>query len=90
MSALQFAERQLPGHEMSCSVDPCPCADNVGRCRSLEAGSSIDAPLRYEIQAGEPDGRLLDLHGTLLADGRVTMRATAQFASLDRSRFGRP
>lgn len=49
----------------------------------------LDAPLRYEIQAGERDGRLLDLTGTLLADGRVTMRASAQFATLSSERFSR-
>ncbi len=49
----------------------------------------LDAPLRYEVQAGEPDGRLLDLTGTLLADGRVTMRASAQFATLSSDRFSR-
>lgn len=49
----------------------------------------LDVPLRYEIEAGEPEGRLLDLRGTLLADGRVTMRASAQFASLGHERFGR-
>ena len=48
----------------------------------------LDAPLRYEIRAGEQDGRLLDLTGVLLADERVTMRASAQFATLSRDRFG--
>ena len=48
----------------------------------------LGATLRYEIEAGEPEGRLLDLRGTLYADDRVTMRAAAQFASLDRARFG--
>jgi acyl-coenzyme A thioesterase PaaI-like protein len=49
----------------------------------------LGAPLRYEIRAGEPDDRLLDLEGTLLADGRVTMRATAQFATMSGERFAR-
>ncbi len=49
----------------------------------------LDTPLRYEIRAGEQDGRLLDLTGTLLSDGRVTMRATAQFATMSGDRFRR-
>lgn len=44
--------------------------------------------LRYEVEVGEADGRLLDLSGTLFADDRVTMRATAQFASVPVHRFG--
>ncbi|HEY4376578.1 MAG TPA: PaaI family thioesterase [Acidimicrobiales bacterium] len=44
--------------------------------------------LHYETVAAEQqDGRLLELRGTLSADGRVTMRATAQFASIDAERF---
>lgn len=43
--------------------------------------------LRYEVVADEPKGRLLELRGQLLADGQVTMRARAQFASLDAERF---
>ncbi|WP_426571817.1 PaaI family thioesterase [Aquihabitans sp. McL0605] len=45
------------------------------------------APLRYEVEADAPQGRLLELRGTLLADGKVTMRASAQFASVDVERF---
>lgn len=51
--------------------------------------TSLDAPLRYEIKAGVQDGRLLDLTGVLLADGRVTMRASAQFATLSAERFSK-
>jgi acyl-coenzyme A thioesterase PaaI-like protein len=43
--------------------------------------------LRFEVEAGEPDGRLLDLTGALYADDRVTMRAKAQFATLTSVRF---
>ncbi len=45
------------------------------------------ALLRYEVRAGARDGRLLELHGTLHCDDVLTMRASAQFASLDRTRF---
>ena len=51
--------------------------------------TQLDTPLRYEIEAGDRDGRLLDLTGRLLADGRVTMRASAQFATLSSERFSR-
>lgn len=47
----------------------------------------LGARLRYEVEAGEPQGRLLDLRGRLLADGQVTMRASGQFATLDPERF---
>lgn len=43
--------------------------------------------LRYEIEADEPDGRLIELRGVLLADGQVTMKASAQFARIDEARF---
>ncbi len=43
--------------------------------------------LRYEVTADEPVGRLLDLRGVLFADDQVTMRASAQFASVDPARF---
>ncbi len=43
--------------------------------------------LRYEVQAGEPAGRLLELRGRLFADDVLTMRASAQFASLRPERF---
>lgn len=43
--------------------------------------------LRYEVEADEPQGRLLDLRGRLVSDGQVTMRASAQFATLDPARF---
>lgn len=47
----------------------------------------LGAPLRYEVEADAPQGRLLDLRGRLYADDQITMRASAQFASLDESRF---
>ncbi len=47
----------------------------------------LTAELRYEVEADEPNGRLLELRGRLLADDRVTMRASAQFASVDTERF---
>lgn len=48
----------------------------------------LAADLRFEVEADpEPVGRLLDLRATLLADDRVTMRATAQFATLAPARF---
>ena len=47
----------------------------------------LDQDLRFEVEAGEPDGRLLDLTGALYADDRVTMRAKAQFATLTQDRF---
>lgn len=47
----------------------------------------LGAALRYEVEADEPNGRLLDLRGRLYADDRVTMRASAQFARLDPDRF---
>lgn len=43
--------------------------------------------LRYEVEADEPKGRLLDLRARLYADDQVTMRASAQFASVDTERF---
>lgn len=43
--------------------------------------------LRYEVEADAPQGRLLELRGRLYADDQVTMRATAQFASVDAERF---
>lgn len=43
--------------------------------------------LRYECEASEPEGRLIELRGVLLADGQVTMRASAQFARIDEARF---
>lgn len=48
----------------------------------------LGRPLRYDVVLGEVRGRLLDLSGTLYADDRVTMRASAQFASVPRHRFG--
>lgn len=48
----------------------------------------LGSQLRYEVVLGEASGRLLDLAGTLFADDRVTMRATAQFASVPVHRFG--
>lgn len=55
----------------------------------------LGAALRYEVKAGERRGRLLDLSGELSADGRVTIRAKGQFASVAGDRFsdlagGRP
>lgn len=47
----------------------------------------LGARLRYEVEADAPHGRLLDLRGRLLADGHVTMRASAQFATLAPDRF---
>ncbi|MCU1357990.1 MAG: thioesterase superfamily enzyme [Acidimicrobiales bacterium] len=47
----------------------------------------LNTPLRFVVTADEPNGRLLDLQATLFADDRVTMRATAQFATLDAARF---
>jgi acyl-coenzyme A thioesterase PaaI-like protein len=38
--------------------------------------------LRYEVEVEREEGRLLDLRATLLVEGRVTARATAQFASM--------
>lgn len=46
----------------------------------------LGADLRYEVEADEPRGRLLELRGRL-ADDQVTMRASAQFASVDEARF---
>lgn len=43
--------------------------------------------LRYEVEADAPQGRLLELRGRLYADDQVTMRATAQFASVGTERF---
>lgn len=43
--------------------------------------------LRYEVEADAPDGRLLDLRARLYADDQITMRASAQFASVDAERF---
>jgi len=43
--------------------------------------------LRYEVEADAPQGRLLELRARLYADDQVTMRATAQFASVDTERF---
>ena len=49
----------------------------------------LGAALRYDVGVvGDRDGRLVDLQGTLYADDRVTMRATAQFAAVDATRFG--
>lgn len=45
------------------------------------------AALRYEVEADAPQGRLLELRGRLYADDVLTMRATAQFASVDTERF---
>ena len=39
-------------------------------------------PLRYEVTVEREEGRLLDLRATLLVEGRVRARATAQFAAL--------
>lgn len=47
----------------------------------------LGATLRYEVEAGAVDGRLLELRGRLYADDRVTMRASAQFAHVDVDRF---
>lgn len=47
----------------------------------------LGAELRYEVEADEPQGRLLDLRGRLYADDQITMRARAQFATLDAERF---
>lgn len=43
--------------------------------------------LRYEVEADEPQGRLLELRARLYADDVLTMRASAQFASVDTERF---
>lgn len=43
--------------------------------------------LRYEVHAAEPVGRLVDLQGRLYADDQLTMRASAQFASIGAARF---
>lgn len=43
--------------------------------------------LRYEVEADQPQGRLLELRGRLYADDKITMRASAQFATLDSQRF---
>ena len=51
--------------------------------------TTLGSELRYELEVdGSPEGRLLDLRGTLYADDRVTARATAQFAVVDSARFG--
>lgn len=47
----------------------------------------IGAALRFEVEAFDPKGRLLDLAGRLHADERLTMRATCQFASVSPERF---
>lgn len=47
----------------------------------------VGSELTYEVQSGEQNGRLLELKGRLLCEGRTTMRAVAQFASLDETRF---
>jgi acyl-coenzyme A thioesterase PaaI-like protein len=47
----------------------------------------VGADLRYEVEADEPEGRLLSLRGRLFSGDQVTMRASAQFASLDQTRF---
>ena len=47
----------------------------------------LGSELRYEVEASEPRGRLLSLTGRLYADDRLTMRASAEFASLDQARF---
>lgn len=47
----------------------------------------LGAELRYEIEAGPIEGRLLELRGRLLADGTVTLRGHAQFAALAAERF---
>lgn len=43
--------------------------------------------VRYEVEADEPHGRLVSLRGRLLVDGRLTMRAEAQFVAMDLARF---
>lgn len=48
----------------------------------------LESSLRFEVEADpEPVGRLLDLRATLFSEDRVTMRASAQFATLDPARF---
>lgn len=47
----------------------------------------LGASVRFEVEGSDPAGRLLDLRGALLLDGRVTMRAEAQFATLTPARF---
>ncbi len=45
-------------------------------------------PVRYEVEAQEPVGRTVALAGRLVdAGGRVTMKATAEFASVDLDRY---
>lgn len=47
----------------------------------------LEAELRYEVEAGPVLGRLMDLEGRLYADDVLTLRGTAQFASLSAERF---
>ncbi|WP_421118971.1 PaaI family thioesterase [Aquihabitans daechungensis] len=47
----------------------------------------LDADLRYEIEAGPIEGRLVEIRGRLFADDAVTLRGSAQFASLDAGRY---
>jgi acyl-coenzyme A thioesterase PaaI-like protein len=43
--------------------------------------------VRYEVEAGEPHGRLLTLKGRLHTEDRVAVRAEAQFVAMDLQRF---
>lgn len=53
--------------------------------------SPLDEALRFEVEVGERAGRLAEVRAKLrvVADGRLTAKATAQFASVPRARFGR-
>lgn len=53
--------------------------------------SPLRQPLRFEVEVGERAGRLAEVRARLrvVADGRLTAKATAQFASVPRGRFGR-
>ncbi len=47
----------------------------------------LDRPVRYEVVAGERQGRLLTLSGRLVSEERVALRAESQFVAMDLGRF---
>ena len=57
------------------------CVTRWLRLRYLRP-TPLDRDLELEVTAGERDGRLLEVRGQILDEGRVTARAVAQFASV--------